>query len=103
MIKSKINASGIGYSSKKISIRIDATQYVMATLEIMLNNKEFKLPVFDSGRCVGVVYFKDLILFLAHDIEKTDLFTHKLSYTIESAIEVLDKMAQQEIVPGSGN
>ena len=98
MIKSVINGKKITKQFKGTGIRIDSEQIVMAALEVMLANKEFSLPVYEAGRCVGVVYFKDLILFLALDLERSDLFTHKLNYTLESAITILMRLNDQEAV-----
>lgn len=96
MVKSIINAKKIFNQFKKASIRIDSEQMVVAVLEIMLTNKEFVLPVFEVGKCIGVVYFKDLILFLAQDLEEADLFVHKLNYTVENAILCMMKINKKE-------
>ncbi|HMI02897.1 MAG TPA: hypothetical protein VK541_10470 [Pedobacter sp.] len=64
----------------------------------MITNKEFVLPVFESGKCIGVVYFKDLVLFLAQNLEDADLFVHKLNYTVESAVLVMMKTDRKESV-----
>jgi len=103
MITSKINAIGVKTKLVDKDIKIDAGQSVITTLEIMLTSKEFELPVFEFGVCIGEVYFKDLILFLAHNLEKADLFTHKLNYTIDSAITILMKISSDELTSDHNN
>src|SRR3954470_13669128 len=103
MITSKINASGIKSKLVEKEIRIDAGQSVITTLEIMLTSKEFELPVFEFGVCIGEVYFKDLILFLAHNTGKADLFTHKLNYTVDSAITIMMKISFEELTSDHNN
>lgn len=98
MVKSVINAKKTYNQFKKANIRIDSEQMVVSVLEIMLIHKEYVLPVFEAGKCIGVVYFKDLIFFLAQDIEKADLFVHKLNYTVENAILTLVKTIKKQSV-----
>jgi CBS domain-containing protein len=98
MVKSVINAKKTFNQFKKANIRIDSEQMVVSVLEIMLTNKEYVLPVFEFGKCIGVVYFKDLILFLGHDLEEAEVFVHKLNYTVESAILSLMRTDNKESV-----
>jgi len=98
MIKSVINAKKTFNHFKKARVRVDSEQMIMSVLEVMITNKEFVLPVFESGKCIGVVYFKDLVLFLAQNLEDADLFVHKLNYTVESAVLVMMKTDRKESV-----
>ncbi|WP_285055537.1 CBS domain-containing protein [Pedobacter ginsengisoli] len=98
MIKSVINAKKTFNHFKKAEVKIDSEQMVMSALEVMITTKEFELPVFESGKCIGVVYFKDLVLFLAQGIEDADLFVHKLNYTVESAVLIMMKTKIKEAI-----
>ncbi|WP_276088894.1 hypothetical protein [Pedobacter sp. JY14-1] len=95
MIKSKIDANGMKSAFAEGEIKLQADQMVITALELMLRERAFTLAVFDGGRCVGEVYFKDLVQFLARDMGGTELFMHRLHYTIESALIVLMKMSSQ--------
>jgi CBS domain-containing protein len=98
MIKSVINAKKTFNHFKKAEVKVDSEQMVMSALEVMITNKEFVLPVFEAGKCIGVVYFKDLVLFLAQNLEDADLFVHKLNYTVESAVLIMMQTGRKEPV-----
>jgi CBS domain-containing protein len=98
MIKSVINAKKTFNHFKKARVRIDSEQMIMSVLEVMITSKEFVLPVFEGGKCIGVVYFKDIVLFLAQNLEDADLFVHKLNYTVESAVQIMMRINSKESV-----
>lgn len=95
MIKSYIDTLKVTGHSGHL-IEIDAEELVINTMELMMRHREFELPVYMKGSCVGLVFFQDLIVFLAHDLDKADIFVHKLNYTVESAVTILMKMKERK-------
>ncbi|WP_276091039.1 CBS domain-containing protein [Pedobacter sp. JY14-1] len=91
MIKSHIRLGHVQYEPREGQPKIDAETLVVTALEVMLNSREFELPVYDNGKCIGMVCFKDLIQFLGDKKLDVDHFMHKLNFTVESAIIVLQR------------
>jgi hypothetical protein len=62
---------------------------VIEALEILLNQDQEYLPLVTAGKCVGVIYMRDLTYFLTRDEKKSGALFHKFNFTLECAIDML--------------
>ena len=65
---------------------------VIEALEILLNQDCEYLPLTITGKCVGVIYRRDLTFFLTQDEKKFGALFHKFNFTLECAIDMLKDM-----------
>jgi len=93
MIRSNINPQP-KHTPSKNEIYINSEDLVLKCLEVMIQHKQFKLPIYTEKRCTGEVHLGDLINFLGPDQAPIDNFVHKLNFTVESAIVRMIKMSQ---------
>nr|WP_121273852.1 hypothetical protein [Pedobacter schmidteae] len=64
-------------------------QLVLEAIEILRRSDDKFLPLVTRGKCVGVVYFKDLESFLAIDENVGGTLFHKFNFSVQSAIDIM--------------
>ncbi|WP_316819336.1 hypothetical protein [Pedobacter nyackensis] len=62
---------------------------VLDALDVLLKNNQENSPLIVAGRCVGIVYVKDLISFLASADKMYGTLYHKFNFSLQSAIDLL--------------
>ncbi|SMD17838.1 CBS domain-containing protein [Pedobacter nyackensis] len=62
---------------------------VIDALEILFNQDHEFLPLVIEGKCVGIIYLRDLTYFLTRDEKKFGALFHKFNFTLECAIDML--------------
>ncbi|SMD09038.1 DUF294 nucleotidyltransferase-like/CBS domain-containing protein [Pedobacter africanus] len=68
---------------------LNPKQLVLEALEILQKqNLEF-LPLADRGKCIGMVYGKDLVYFLGCDDQMYGTLYHKFNFDLYTAIAIL--------------
>lgn len=65
---------------------------VIDALEILLNKDHEYMPLVIAGKCVGIIYIRDLTYFLTRDEKKFGALFHKFNFTLECAIDMLKDM-----------
>lgn len=63
---------------------------VLDAIDTLLKNDLENSPVIINGKCIGIVYIKDLIRFLASDDKMYGTLYHKFNFSLKSAIEMLN-------------
>lgn len=70
-------------------ICLNPKQLVLEALEILLKQDQEFLPLAERGKCVGMVYTRDLIYFLGCDDHMYGTLYHKFNFDLYSAIAIL--------------
>ncbi|MNY45409.1 hypothetical protein D3C86_1805070 [compost metagenome] len=70
---------------------LNPKQLVLEALEILLKQDQEFLPLTERGKCVGMVYTRDLIYFLGCEDQMYGTLYHKFNFDLYSAIAVLHK------------
>lgn len=74
------------------SPKLHEEQLVIEVIELMLRTERYVLAIYNSDKCTGVVYFKDLIYFLVHKERAEDLLIQKFNFNLGSAITILMRL-----------
>jgi hypothetical protein len=70
-------------------------QLVMDALRVMVGHGGEGLSICENGKCLGVIYLRDLERFLYEDGSNDDLFFHKLNFDLRSALVVMNRQINQ--------
>lgn len=70
-------------------LSLSPKQLVLEALEILQKQKLEFLPLAERGKCVGIVYAKDLVYFLGCDDQMYGTLYHKFNFDLHSAIAIL--------------
>jgi hypothetical protein len=62
---------------------------VLDALDVLLKNNQESSPLIIAGKCLGMVYFKDLIRFLTSEDKMNGTLYHKFNFSLQSAINLL--------------
>lgn len=62
---------------------------VLEAIDTLLKKDQENLPVIINGKCIGIVYVKDLISFLASNDEMYGTLYHKFNFSLKTAIDML--------------
>ncbi|WEK20896.1 MAG: CBS domain-containing protein [Candidatus Pedobacter colombiensis] len=68
---------------------LNPEQPVFMAIKIMTELQEESLPVYEHGKCIGIVYLKDLLYFIHTNDPDQRLLYHKLNFDLRSALTVL--------------
>lgn len=68
---------------------LNPKQLVLEALEILQKQKRDFLPLAARGKCVGMVYTKDLVYFLGCDDQLYGTLYHKFNFDLYTAIAIL--------------
>jgi|GEM_PF-4079779 len=71
-------------------IGLHPQRLVLEAVDILLKSDRENSPIVINGKCVGIVYVKDLIGFLASDDKMYGTLYHKLNFSLQSAIDMLN-------------
>jgi len=64
-------------------------QLVLDAIDTLLKNGQENLPVITDGKCIGIVYLKDLISFLASNDKMYGTLCQKFNFSLKIAIDML--------------
>jgi CBS domain-containing protein len=70
-------------------IGLHPQRLVLDAIDTLLKNDKENLPVIINGKCIGIVYVKDLISFLASNDKMYGTLYHKFNFSLQSAIDML--------------
>ncbi|MBE9597726.1 CBS domain-containing protein [Pedobacter sp. MC2016-24] len=70
-----------------------AEQLVFVAIELMTTHHDDSLPVFDNGKCIGIIYLKNLLEFIDMDNPDQSLRYHRLNFDLQSALIALQRIA----------
>lgn len=97
MIKSVINSGGYTFPGIENTPGLHPEQLVADALRVMLAQGDEALPIVEEGKCIGIIYLKDLTDFLYGKADQTDLLSHKLNFDLGSAIITMHREFNQAI------
>lgn len=66
-------------------------QLVFVAIKMMTEHQDESLPVYEYGKCIGIVYLKDLLYFIEADDPDQSLRYHKLNFDLQSALVMLHR------------
>lgn len=97
-ILSFIEKKGTYFAEMSDQVSLDPEQLVLEVLEIMLNQDFEYLAIRENHKCVGIVYFRDLIYFLTFKSKINQLLFHKLNFNLRSAITAIQALKTNKSV-----
>lgn len=80
---------GVSLFELNDEVGLHPQRMVLEALDILLKKDRENSPVVIAGKCVGIVYVKDLIRFLASDDKMYGTLYHKFNFSLQSAIDLL--------------
>lgn len=88
-VHSFILQQGISFFELNDEVGLHPKRSLIEALDVLLKNNQENSPVVIAGKCVGIVYIKDLIRFLASDDKMYGTLYHKFNFTLENTIDLL--------------
>jgi len=61
-------------------------QIIIDALTTFIDQRAEFLPVYEYGKCIGIIYCNDLIDFLNHDDPDGILLAYKINFDLRSAV-----------------
>lgn len=65
-------------------------QIIIDALATFINERAEFLPVYEYGKCIGIIYCNDLIDFLNHEDPEGVFLAHKINFDLRSAVMAMN-------------
>lgn len=84
--KSVIIGGGFSFPVPTHTSALHPDQIIIDALATFIDQRAEFLPVYEYGKCIGVIYCNDLIDFLNHGDPDGVLLAHKINFDLRSAV-----------------